>query len=325
IQVGDFINVGELVGTVKRVGARSTEIRTLDQVAIIVPNSRFLESEVINWSHGSPVSRLRVPVGVAYGSDIALVKTALLEAIKRHPEVLLRPKPEIWFQGFGDSSLDFEVMVWTGEPRQQFRVKSDLNYEIEASLRRHGVEIPFPQRDLHLRSPQLDELVGILKKQIAGESNGHVPDAYSEIAAAEITAPPTIPTQLESPEDPEPSPSQSDEVFANIDLEALAEAMQGSQGIALHDYHYQSEVYPDTFTGTAAVEWLVQHRDYTREGAIRVGQWLRQKGLIQGVFEPDFRDGYYFYRFYQEQSSDLEETDSPQSESAPATGGETHI
>ncbi|MGF1524476.1 MAG: mechanosensitive ion channel domain-containing protein [Leptolyngbyaceae cyanobacterium] len=335
IQVGDFINVGELVGTVKQVGARSTEIRTLDQVAIIVPNSRFLESEVINWSHGSPVSRLRVPVGVAYGSDIPLVKTALLEAIKRHPEVLLRPKPEIWFQGFGDSSLNFEVMVWTGEPRQQFRVKSDLNYEIEASLRRHGVEIPFPQRDLHLRSPELDDLVGLLKKQIAGESNGHVPDSYRipssypetaapEVTTAEITTPPTVPTQLETPEEPEPS-WQPDEVFAELDLEALAEAMQGSKGITLHDHHYQSEVYPDTFTGTAAVEWLVQHRDYTREGAIHLGQWLLQKGLIQGVLESDFRDGYYFYRFYQEQPADLEETDLPRAEPTPTAGEETHI
>ena len=150
IQIGDFINVGDLVGTVEKIGARSTEIRTLDQVTIIIPNSRFLESEVINWSHGNPVSRLHVPVSVAYGSDIDHVKTALLDAIRRHPDVLLRPAPEVWFQGFGDSALDFEIMVWTGEPRKQFRVRSDLNYEIEASFRRYGIEIPFPQRDLHV-------------------------------------------------------------------------------------------------------------------------------------------------------------------------------
>ncbi|MGB3615956.1 MAG: mechanosensitive ion channel domain-containing protein [Elainellaceae cyanobacterium] len=169
IQSGDFINVGDLVGTVEKIGARSTEIRTLDQVTIIIPNSRFLESEVINWSHGNPVSRLHVPVSVAYGSDIDHVKTALLEAIRRHPEVLLRPAPEVWFQGFGDSALDFEIMVWTGEPRKQFRVKSDLNYEIEASLRRYGIEIPFPQRDLHLRSPQLDELIVMLKRGLESQ------------------------------------------------------------------------------------------------------------------------------------------------------------
>ena len=313
IQVGDFVNVGEFVGTVKRVGARSTEIRTLDQVTIIVPNSRFLESEVINWSHGSPVSRLRVPVGVAYGADITLVKTALLEAIKRHPDVLLRPKPEIWFQGFGDSSLNFEVMVWTGEPRHQFRVKSDLNYEIEASLRRHGLEVPFPQRDLHVRSPQLDELVNLLKYQVAGEPNGHIPDSLTEEAT-----PPTVPPQLETyqldpTDEPEAMTSQTGDVFANLDLEALAEAMQGDDGIALHDHHYQSEIYPDTFTGTAAVAWLVRQRDYTREGAIQVGQCLLQKGLIQGVLDPDFKDGYHFYQFYRESPSDLQETDTSSS------------
>lgn len=170
IQVGDFINVGELVGTVERIGARSTEIRTLDQVTIIVPNSRFLENEVINWSHGDPVSRLHLPVGVAYGSNIDRVKRALLDAVRRHPEVLLRPRPEVWFHGFGDSSLDFELMVWTGEPRKQYKVRSDLYYEIEASLRRYNIEIPFPQRVLHLRSPQLDDLLAVLKQNLTQAS-----------------------------------------------------------------------------------------------------------------------------------------------------------
>ncbi|MEM9004354.1 MAG: mechanosensitive ion channel domain-containing protein [Cyanobacteria bacterium P01_F01_bin.86] len=310
IQVGDFVNVAGLVGTVRRIGARSTEIRTLDQVAIIVPNSRFLESEVINWSHGTPISRLRVPVGVAYGSDIALVQTALLEAIKRHPDVLLRPKPEIWFQGFGESSLDFEIMVWTGEPRQQFRVKSDLNYKIEASLRRHGIQIPFPQRDLHLRSPQLDELVGLLKQQVAGSANGHI--------AESLAARPSQPAAGALPEptdEPDESSSESANVLSNLDLEALAEAMQEANGVPIYDHHYQSHIYPDSFTGSAVVEWLVQNRDYTREGAIRVGQWLLQKGLIQGVLEPDFRDGYHFYQFYRESPSDIKESSTTRSES----------
>ncbi len=158
IQLGDFIKVGELMGTVERVGSRSTEIRTLDQVTIIVPNSRFLEKEVINWSHGDPVSRMRLTVGVAYGSDVDKVQSALLEAAKSHPEVLLTPPPQVWFQEFGDSAIQFDLLVWTGEPKNQFRVKSDLYYRIEASLRRYGLEVPFPQRDLNVRSPQLEEL-----------------------------------------------------------------------------------------------------------------------------------------------------------------------
>lgn len=175
IQIGDFVKVNDLMGTVVRIGARSTEICTLDQVTIIVPNSRFLESEVINWSHGNPVSRLKIPVGIAYGSDIEKVQTALLEAANSHPEVLLQPQPQVWFQGFGDSSLNFDLLVWTGDPKKQFKVKSDLNYRIEASLRRHGIEVPFPQRDLHVRSPKLEELlITLLQKNAPTPPQPHL-------------------------------------------------------------------------------------------------------------------------------------------------------
>ncbi|MEO0827926.1 MAG: mechanosensitive ion channel domain-containing protein [Cyanobacteria bacterium J06635_15] len=312
IQVGDFVNVGDLVGTVARVGARSTEIRTLDQVTIIIPNSRFLESEVINWSHGNPVSRLRVPVGVAYGSDIARVKTALLEAIKRHPEVLLRPKPEVWFQGFGESALNFEVMVWTGEPRKQFRVRSDLNYEIETSLRHHGIEIPFPQRDLHLRSPQLDELVGLLKQRVPGISTVPARPSSPEPSHPSTPVPLTQPTEVQKQ-----TLSPATGLWSNLDLEALTEAMQGGRGVEMRtdlgepvsEHHDdQSDPAPTCFTGSAAVAWLMQQRDYTREGAILVGQWLLQKGLIHGVIETqDFEDSDYCYQFYREHPSGLGE------------------
>ncbi|MEB3356198.1 MAG: mechanosensitive ion channel domain-containing protein [Synechococcales bacterium] len=274
VQVGDFINVGELVGTVERIGARSTEIRTLDQVAIIVPNSRFLENEVINWSHGDPVSRLHLPVGVAYGSNIEQVKRALLEAVKRHPEVLLQPRPEVWFQGFGDSALNFEVLVWTGEPRKQFRVKSDLYYEIEASLRRYDINVPFPQRDVHLRSPNLDELLITLKQSLANGTNGHLPPSPS--------VPPPLPANW----------------LANLNLAALVDAMQGDGGVQVGDRRYRFNIYPICFTGGEAVEWLVQHRGYTREEAIGAGQVLLDQGFIHAVTEASgFQDGYYFYRF----------------------------
>ncbi|WP_200867405.1 mechanosensitive ion channel domain-containing protein [Leptolyngbya sp. Heron Island J] len=300
IQVGDFIKIGDLVGIVKQVGARSTEINTLDQVTIIVPNSRFLESEVINWSHGDPVSRLRVPVGVAYGSDIAQVKTALLEAVKRHPEVLLRPKPEIWFQSFGDSSLNFEIMVWTGDPRKQFRVKSDLNYAIEDSLRRHGLEVPFPQQDLHLRSPQLDEILELLKQQAIGISGqaSTQPSSLS-LSSADLSA--EAPVE-QTTEQSSPLP----DLLANLDLEALAEAMQGPYGIELQAHPEQPETeeteltQPTYFTGTDAVDWLEQKRDYTHDGAMLVGQWLLHKGLIIAEIEgQDFEDSQVLYRFYQ--------------------------
>jgi len=155
IQVGDFVAFGDFQGTVEHIGARSTEIKTLDQISIIVPNSRFLEQEVINWSHRNPVSRIRLPVGVAYSSDPETVRNVLIEVSHRHRQVLSKPPPLVFFIGFGDSSLDFELLVWIANPPQQLLIKSDLYFAIEAALRQHDIEIPFPQRDLHIRSGEL--------------------------------------------------------------------------------------------------------------------------------------------------------------------------
>lgn len=155
IQVGDFVDVGGLMGTVERISVRSTEIRTIDEIAVILPNSRFLESEVINWSHGSPISRLKIPVGVAYGSDLTIVRNALLDAAEEHNEVLNHPAPRVFFIGFGESALNFQLLVWIPKPYKQFQIKSDLYFIIDSIFRKREIEIPFPQRDLHLRSSQL--------------------------------------------------------------------------------------------------------------------------------------------------------------------------
>jgi small-conductance mechanosensitive channel len=156
IQVGDLVEVNGLMGTVERISVRSTEIRTMDQVSIILPNSRFLESEVINWNHSGPVSRLKLPVGVAYGSDLSLVKNSLIDAAKEHHEVLSNPVPRVFFIGFGDSSLDFQLLVWIAKPYKQFQIRSDLYFIIDSIFRKREIEIPFPQRDLHLRSNQIE-------------------------------------------------------------------------------------------------------------------------------------------------------------------------
>ena len=155
VQVGDFVDFGQVKGTVARIGSRSTEIRTLDHVSIIVPNSHFLDSEVTNWSHGNPVSRIRLPVGVAYSADPQQVKVALLEACQKNQEILSAPAPQVFFLGFGDSALDFQLLVWIAQPSRQLVIKSDLYFAIEASLRQYGIEVPFPQRDLHIRSGRL--------------------------------------------------------------------------------------------------------------------------------------------------------------------------
>jgi small-conductance mechanosensitive channel len=155
VQVGDFIQVGNYMGTVQRVGARSILLTTLDRVSIIVPNSRLLTDDVINWSHDSPTSRIHIPLGVAYGSDTEAVKSLLLKVAQEHPEVLTFPSPQVFFIGLGDSSLDFELLVWICDPSRQAPLKSDLYFRIEKALRADHIEIPFPQRDLYLRSEKL--------------------------------------------------------------------------------------------------------------------------------------------------------------------------
>ncbi len=175
IRVGDFVNVGDLMGTVERISVRSTEIRTLDELSIIIPNSHFLEKEVVNWTHHSPLSRLTVPVNVAYGSNLSIVRSALIDAAKEHSDVLSEPAPRVFFKGFGENSLDFDLLIWITEPRKQFRIKSDLYFRIEAILRHRNIEIPFPQRDLHVRSgslpldlsPQLTESLAQLSNSLA--------------------------------------------------------------------------------------------------------------------------------------------------------------
>jgi len=160
IQVGDFLEVGEFVGTVNQIGARSTHIKTLDQISVIVPNSYFLENQVINWSHENPLSRISIPVGVSYNADPNAVRAVLLEAGKAQSRVVKMPPPQVFFKGFGDSALDFELLVWIMEPNRNPTIKSDLYFTIFALLAQKGIEIPFPQRDLHIRSSSLPTGLG---------------------------------------------------------------------------------------------------------------------------------------------------------------------
>ncbi|NJK38503.1 MAG: mechanosensitive ion channel, partial [Oscillatoriales cyanobacterium SM2_3_0] len=136
---------------IERVGARSTVMKTLDEVSIIVPNSRFLETELINWHHDNPVSGLRLSIGIAYGSDLEVARQALLDVARANPDVLATPAPQVIFTGFGDSSLDFDLRIWVAQPRRQVIIKSNLLYQIDAIFRERQIEIPFPQQDLYLR------------------------------------------------------------------------------------------------------------------------------------------------------------------------------
>ena len=182
IQVGDFIQVGEHLGVVEEVRTRSVVLKTLDRISIIVPNSRFLSEEVINWNHRKSVSRLHLPVGVDYGSDVNKVKSALLQAAAEHLEVLRHPQPQVFFTEFGDSSLNFELLVWTSDPSRQALLKSDLYFRIEEIFKEQQIQIPFPQRDINLKakdlpfklSPQLEgHLLYLLKGLISQQYTNH--------------------------------------------------------------------------------------------------------------------------------------------------------
>ena len=159
ITVGDRVEVAGIAGQVQHIRARSTVIVTNDNITMIVPNTKFIDSPVTNWTYGDPRVRFRIPIGVAYGSDVNRVREALIAAAREHPAALSDPAPSVFLDKFGDSTIDFELVVWSMEmsyrPR---RFKSDLNFLIDKHLRAAGIEIPNPQRDLHIRS-------GVLKVQ----------------------------------------------------------------------------------------------------------------------------------------------------------------
>jgi small-conductance mechanosensitive channel len=152
IQIGDRVTVGETEGDVVEINFRSTTIRSLNNVAIIVPNSEFISGTVINWSHGDPKTRLEIDVGVSYNSDRETVMHALLAAATQHPLVLKDPRPGAWFMGFGDSAWNMRLLVWVESPKIRAQVMSDINCAIVDEFRKNDIEIPFPQRDLHLRT-----------------------------------------------------------------------------------------------------------------------------------------------------------------------------
>jgi small-conductance mechanosensitive channel len=153
IKVGDRVEVGELNGDVVQIGMRATWVRTNDNIVVVVPNSHFTEKPVTNWTADDRQIRFSIPLGVSYGCDPEKVRDILLGVAVAHPDVLANPKPDVVFKGFGDSSLDFELRVWTIQQVQTPQIlKSDLYFRIFRAFRENGIEIPFPQRDLHLRS-----------------------------------------------------------------------------------------------------------------------------------------------------------------------------
>lgn len=152
IEVGDVVEVEGIVGQVKEIGIRASKILTRENVIMIIPNSKFTGDKVINWTHNDESTRFSVDIGVAYGSDVKLVEKILLECAAIHSMIVKKPEPFVRFNDFGESSLDFQLFFWTENDFLVENIKSDLRFEIDAKFRENKVEIPFPQRDLHLKS-----------------------------------------------------------------------------------------------------------------------------------------------------------------------------
>jgi len=154
VKMGDIIEVNtgmdSTVGQVEEINIRTSKIRTRDGIMIIVPNSKFINDSVINWSNEHTETRFNVSIGVAYGSDTALVKSILLDIANSNTLIVKEPEPTVLFSDFGDSSLDFKLFFWTDNLWKVERLRSDIRFAIDQKFRENKITIPFPQRDLHV-------------------------------------------------------------------------------------------------------------------------------------------------------------------------------
>lgn len=151
IKIGDVVQTSDgQVSTVKEINLRTSKVETRDKIIVIVPNSRLINENVINWSHSGKTTRFSIKVGVAYGSNVELVKSILINCANKHDKVHNSPEPNVQFKDFGDSSLDFELYFYTSESFYVEWIKSDLRFAIDAAFRENNVTIPFPQRDVHM-------------------------------------------------------------------------------------------------------------------------------------------------------------------------------
>lgn len=152
VSIEDIVELDGIVGKIEKINLRTSQLLTRDAISILVPNSKLVGDNVINWSHNRRLTRFDVKVGVAYGSDVALVKRLIEAAGQEHPDVAPDPKPVVRMTDFGDSSLDFKLLFWSNKMWQIEDVRSELRMTIDQKFRQNQVTIPFPQRDLHFKS-----------------------------------------------------------------------------------------------------------------------------------------------------------------------------
>ena len=171
ISVGDVVQVADRIGEVKQMGIRASVLRTYEGAEVIVPNSEFISREIINWTRSDRYRRVEVKVGVAYGTDPSRVLELLLTVARTHPEVSVSPAPDARFLGFGDSSLDFSLRFWVEFERWTL-IQSSVTVAVHDALTAAGISIPFPQRDLHLKSADPALLVQLGAKSKPGPTGG---------------------------------------------------------------------------------------------------------------------------------------------------------
>ena len=151
IRIGDVIEIESIVAKVTSIGFRTSTVITRDDIDMIIPNSIIISEKVINWSYNNDKTRFSLEVGVAYGSDVELVREVLLEVASKNDEVSEEPAPFVRFNDFGESSLDFQLFFWSKNMYRIENVLSDLRFSIDKKFRENGITIPFPQRDVHMK------------------------------------------------------------------------------------------------------------------------------------------------------------------------------
>ena len=282
IKIGELVEVGDDRGLVLHIGARTTEISHVDRHILTIPNSRFIEETIKNW-HRSGLTRVKVYVDVAYDSDRDLVYKALLAAAQvYHPDILKHPPPKAKFRNFGDRSLLFRVVVFIKDPFKEPKVRNHLQKHIDLNLRKYGIEIPFPQRDLNFNIPQLDELVANLVKIYApSQPKLYYPQAKTDSSDRKLLSVEELTIRDE------------------YDWDSLVAAMRDEHGVSITDRRYGLKTYSKVFLGSEAVSWLIQHEKATLAEAIAIGQLMIEQNIIHHVLdEHDFKNEPLFYRFY---------------------------
>jgi small-conductance mechanosensitive channel len=152
VRVGDIIEINTLIGRVTAIGVRTSKVETRDNVTIIVPNSKFIVDNVINWSHNKKLTRFSIPLTTSYKSDPVLVKQTLLACIKQHRDVAEKPAALVRFQDFGENGIKFELLFWTYNVWRIESLKSEIRFSIFKKFKENNIRIPYPQRDLHVRN-----------------------------------------------------------------------------------------------------------------------------------------------------------------------------